>query len=604
VSTWFAQRVIDLLGRLRDLYYTRKYGEMARQLGRTGLASRPDRPGFIILQVDGLSHETLIQAVAAGAMPYTARLLGERKLVVDSWRCGLPSTTPAFQAGLLFGNRFDIPGFRWYNKEQRLPMLVRRPDQARVIRAAISDGHPGLLRGGSCYVSIFDGDADLALFTLSTLHSQRFFESARGFGLFLLFLLSPFRVLRLLWTMASSYMTRLGRRVAAVVQPSVVHPFDVLSPLFFTAGDVLFTAVQTFGVTLDIYRSVRSIYANYTTYDEVAHKVGASHPAAFRALREFDRSLRQIDGMRARYRRREYDLYLVSDHGNTPSLPFSWLHHTTLGGFISSELGEGVALKELLEGHPEAGEKTRYLLDEIRVLERRLSPRLRRVSAAARLYVRRRIPPPGPPDYDLSRQGDVVVSASGPLAHVYFNVAPRPLDLIEVLLIYPQLLDALLSTRGIGAVAGRAEDRTVLLGPDGGVSTIGPERRTVESHHPLAPYGDVAYAEDQVHLLLHYPHAGDLVVLGGVEPDGRVVTFEKQVSTHGGLGGSQMQPFIAWPPECQMVTSTLNRPEDLHRYFASRYLGERDGPPVEAPAAGGEAAGLAVRTGQPLATGR
>jgi hypothetical protein len=582
VSTWFAQRVIDLLGRLNDLYYTRKYGEMARQLGRAGLAGDPDRRGFIILQIDGLSYETLIQAVAAGAMPFTARLLGEHKLVVDSWRCGLPSTTPAFQAGLLFGNRFDIPGFRWYNKEQRVPMLVRRPDQARALRASISRGHPGLLRGGSCYVSIFDGDADLALFTLSTLHSQRFFESARGFGLFLLFLLSPFRVLRLLATLASNYMTRLGRRAAALVQPSVVHPLDVLSPLFFTAGDVLFTAVQTFGVTLDVYRSVRSIYANYTTYDEVAHKVGPDHPAAFRALREFDRSLRQINGMRARCRRREYDLYLLSDHGNTPSLPFSWVHHTTLGGFISSELGEDVALKELLAGHPDIGEKTKYMLDEIRVLERRLSPRLRRVSAAARLYMRRRFPSPSVPDYDLSRQGDVVVSASGPLAHVYFNVAPRPLDLVEVILIYPQLLDTLLSTHGIGAVAGRSEDRTVVLGSDGGVLTVGPDQRTVDGRHPLAPYGDVAYAEDQLHLLTHYPHAGDLVVLGGVEPDGRVVTFEKQVSTHGGLGGSQMQPFIAWPPECQMVTSTLNRPEDLHRYFASRYLGEPGGSAVEA----------------------
>jgi hypothetical protein len=196
--------------------------------------------------------------------------------------------------------------------------------------------------------------------------------------------------------------------------------------------------------------------------------------------------------------------------------------------------------------------------------------------------VRRRLASTGAPDYDLSRQGDVVVSASGPLAHVYFNVAPRPLDLIEVLLIYPRLLDTLLSTSGIGAVAGRAEDRTIVLGPDGGVLTVGPDQRTVDGHHPLAPYGDVAYAEDQLHLLLHYPHAGDLVVLGAVEPDGRVVTFEKQVSTHGGLGGTQMQPFVAWPPECQIVTSTLNQPEDLHRYFASRYLGEPDSSRVKA----------------------
>jgi len=102
MSTWFAQRVLDLVGAGADLYYTRKYGAMARRLGRPD-SGIDDQNGFIILQIDGLSHEFLQQALDAGAMPYLRRLLRERRLTLGQWRCGLPSTTPAVQAGIMFG---------------------------------------------------------------------------------------------------------------------------------------------------------------------------------------------------------------------------------------------------------------------------------------------------------------------------------------------------------------------------------------------------------------------------------------------------------------------------------------------------------------------
>jgi hypothetical protein len=571
MSTWFAQRVLDIASVLSNTYYTRKYGALARRLGRPG--AHPDRrQGFIIVQIDGLAYDHLIQALAAGAMPYLRQLLAGRRLVLAPWRCGLPSTTPAVQAGIMFGNRFDIPGFRWYDKERGAGILTKRPDQIRTVRARISRGRPGILRGGSCYVSMFDGDADLALFTLSTLHRHRFFESARGMGLFLLFLLSPFRLLRVLGLTAAGYLAGLGRRLVALVQPSVLNPFDVLSPLLHAVGDTLFTEVQTFGVMLDIYRCAPSIYANYNSYDEVAHKLGPDHPAAFRVLRGVDQRLRQINRMRAQYRRQEYDLYVISDHGNSPAIPFSWRNGTSLGKYIEAQIGEGLSVDERTSDHPYSTEKTLYLLEELQGLEAHFSPRFRRRLAAARRYVNRRVLAGQELDYDLERQKDVVVCASGPLAHVYFNVSPRPLDLIEVMLLYPQLLNRLLATPGIGALAGRAGERTIVLGHGGGTVIIAGGRETVERPHPLIPFGDTVHAAEQIHHLAHFPHAGDLIVLGTIEPDGKVVGFEEQVATHGGLGGPQERPFIAWPPERPLAPETLNDAQDLYPYFTEQYL--------------------------------
>lgn len=569
MSTWFARRVLDFIGIVADTYYTRKYGAMARRLGRPGVL--PDqRRGFLIVQIDGLSYDYLIQAVAAGAMPYLGRLLAERRLVVAPWRCGLPTTTPAVQAGLMFGNRFDIPGFRWYEKERQVSVLVKRPDQVRELRERISRGRPGILRGGSCYVSIFDGDADLALFTLSTLHRQRFFESVRGMGLFLSFLLSPLRVLRVLVLTAASYVNGLGRRLLALARPSVLNPFDIFSPLIQAVSDTVFTEVQTFGVMLDIYRRVPAIYANYNHCDEVTHKVGPGHRDALRTLRVVDRRIHQIGRMLTRYRGREYDLYVMSDHGNSPSVPFSWQMGATLGQYIAAQIGEK-PLDDMADTHDHQIRSTDYLLEELEGLERRVSPRLRRVFSALRRYVGRKVLPSWESSYDMEKHRDVVVSASGPLAHVYFNVSHRPLDLIEIALLYPHLLDALIATPGIGALAGRAGDQTVVLGCGGGTLITGGEREIVEWPHPLAPFGDVAYGAAQLHQLAHFPHAGDLILLGALEASGKVVAFEEQVATHGGLGGPQGRPFIAWSPRCPLTPELLNDAQDLYPYFMQHY---------------------------------
>lgn len=581
MPTWLTRRILDLAGKLTDLYYRRKYGAMARRLGRPGVTPT-DRRGFIIVQIDGLSHDHLVQAVAAGHMPYLKRLLAERQLVVAPWRCGLPSSTPAVQAGMMFGNRFDIPGFRWYEKDRDTVMTPHRLDPVRVMRDRASDGRPGILRGGSCYVSLLDGDADLALFTLSAFGRQRFFESVRGMGLFLLFLLSPLRVLRTLGRTALGYLTGLGRRVVALIRPfvklrtppSILNPLDIVSPLLHAASDALFTEVQTFGVMLDIYRCVPAIYANYNSYDEVAHHLGPDHPAAFRGLRGLDKRIHQIDRMRGHYRRREYDLYLISDHGNTPAVPFTRSSGRSLGQHIIAQIGEELSLDERMDSYAHSRNKARYLLKELHALERHVSPRLRPVLAAARRYIDRRVLVNQGLDYDLERQRDVVVSPSGPLAHVYFNVSSRPLDLFELMLLYPDLLDHLLATDGIGAVIGRAGDGTIVMGQQGGTLMIGSEAEVVEKPDPLKPYGDGAYAAAQIQRVTHFPHAGDLVVLGAIRPDGRIVTFEQQVATHGGLGGPQGHPFIAWPPDRPLAPETLNDAQDLYPYFMRHYQGQ------------------------------
>ncbi|HIE38496.1 MAG TPA: hypothetical protein EYP77_05415 [Anaerolineae bacterium] len=489
MSTWGTRRIIDLLRGLTRVYHRRKYGALARQMGRPGIS--PDgRRGFIIIQIDGLAYDHLLVAMEAGHLPYLNRMVSEGRLALTPWNSGLPSTTPAVQAAIMFGNREDVPGFRWYEKERGLAVVTKRPDQVQALQARLKENRVGILIGGSSYVNMFDGDADLALFTLSAFHPQRFFESVRGAGLLLLFLFSPLRLLQVLRRTVAGYLRALGWRLTALLRRSVFKPYDLLSPLMATAINTLFTEVQTFGVILDIYRCVPSIYTNYNTYDEVAHQVGPTHRAAFAALRDIDRHIRQIDRTRQRHRDREYDLYILSDHGNTPSVPLSWEIGQSLGHFIAAQLGEKTSLDEVFGRPGYALAKARYLVDEMRGLEQQVPPTVRRVLCALRHYVDRRVPTdPEAEGYDLERREDVVVRVSGPLAHVYFNVAPRRLDLIEVGFLYPHLLDRLMQTDAIGLVVGRVGERTMALGPGGAARSSPGGRRRSPPPIPSLPTG-------------------------------------------------------------------------------------------------------------------
>ena len=69
-------------------------------------------------------------------------------------------------------------------------------------------------------------------------------------GLFLLFLLSLFRITRVAWLVLTGYLGKLSRRLVALVRRSVENPFDVFSPFLQALSETLFTEVQTFSVML------------------------------------------------------------------------------------------------------------------------------------------------------------------------------------------------------------------------------------------------------------------------------------------------------------------------------------------------------------------
>ncbi|MFQ5812635.1 MAG: alkaline phosphatase family protein [Anaerolineae bacterium] len=566
--TWFTRKIVDLFNALANLYYSRKYAAIAERMGREESKVKADRRGFIILQIDGLAYDHLLEAMAKGYAPHMKRLLDKQALKLARWRCGLPSTTPAIQAGIMFGNNFDIPAFRWYEKESNTSVVCKLPGLVKAMQDRISNGRRGILRGGSSYVNMFDGDARLSLFTLGAMNSQRFFENVRGVGFLLLFLLSPLRVLRVILLSTWGYLVDLGKRFAALFIPGYHRPFSVLSPFLQIITNVVFREIQTFACLIDIYRGMPAIYTNYYSYDEVAHHFRVGSAEALKALRGIDKQITQIDRLRTQYRKRDYDLYILSDHGMTPSIPFKKAYGRSLGQYIAEQIGEGIFTDERGGDERPSAAKALFLLEELKGIEARLSERGASLMQAAYRFVDKRlVVDDEDTSWDLSKRGDTVVRNSGSLSHVYFNVTPRPMNLSEIALIYPELLNRLIVHEGIGLVVGREEGETVIVGKDGTLTLN--EGVEVRGRNPLLCLPEPDLAASQLRQLTSFPHSGDIIIFGAWRGDGEVVCFEDQVASHGGLGGPQDYPFIMYPSELNLDLEEVTNARDLYPHFAA-----------------------------------
>jgi hypothetical protein len=289
-------------------------------------------------------------------------------------------------------------------------------------------------------------------------------------------------------------------------------------------------------------------------------------------LRRIDRKIREIDRVRRMYQP-DMDLYVLSDHGMTPCIRFQAVAGQSLGQFVARYVSASVISDEPVgAGAHRAGadpglDSRLWLLDELDGIEPHLSPRGKKLVHALRRRIRERTPPSPELGWDLARGSDVVVRCSGSLAHIYFNVTPERMDVSEVAILYPDLIDALNDHPAIGIVLGMEGGRPVAI-TGRGTALLGVERLP-----PGLP--DLERAVGDLARLLRFPHSGDLVLMGAWNAHGSVITFEDQAATHGGMGGPQDYPFFIAPPGSDFDLSSVTNAEQVYPIFAARYHATR-----------------------------
>jgi hypothetical protein len=567
---------------LFSLYYRLKYFPFTRE--RKERRGEPQQRGFIVIQIDALAHEDLLRAMARGYAPHMKRLVERNGWELRRYHAGLPSATPAAQAAIFYGTRRDIPAFRFFEKEGHRLIIGSKPADVQHIRDRLPES--GILDGGSGYVNIYDGGADRAIFTLAAKRPQAFLEKMGGARVALLLLLHPVRVLRMVVDSVIQYVREEFVRLWAHMRGQYTYYWWYL-PILHIGSNVVLRELQTMATLLDIYTGVPSIYTTYNVYDEFAHHFGPASRTAFSGVRAMDKRIGEILRMVRRSPGRDYDVYILSDHGQTPSVPYRVRYDETLGDTIVRAATKGVLVTAA------SGEYSRENQDPIDFLVRELEhvsaeslPPARKAGLGLGRWLRRQynVFPLVAETVREADEAQVVVTYSSSLAHVYWTQPERALSFDEIrddpdrrALYY-----FLVSHDGIGCVITRMLDGAhvesmqgrALITPDGEIEVLSGE-------DPLLHYAASTIERRAVAELAAMKNAGDLVLFGAYDPVQDIcVCFDDQVGAHGAMGGRQSWPFLLTPRGLVPKDYIIEDPLDLHPLFR-RYTRAPENPGLE-----------------------
>jgi hypothetical protein len=527
--------------------------------------------GIVMLEIDGLSCQRLQSAVEGGLMP-TVRDMLRTTHAVSCYDCGLPSQTSSSQAGILYGDNFDIPAFRWYDKERGKLMVSNNFDDAAEINARYAKGQ-GLLRGGSSINNLMAGDAEKSVLTLSTLNTASEQERSRRAQDLVVFWLNPYLFTRSLVLSLGEVLLELGqalRQRLRDVQPRI-NRLERGYPLVRALTNVFLRDIGTYLVALDVVRGVPAIYTTYLSYDEVAHHAGPDTPDALNTLRSLDRQIRRIRNVIAAKAPRAYDLFVLSDHGQSVGATFRQRYGQSLTEFIAAHTASPANVTEVT-GRMMGMSYAAALVAELQNAEQVAAGRMRRLAMrGSRRALQRRIKNEQPAVMDAP----VVVCASGNLANVYFNLHGGKVGLSEINTAHPHLVDVLVLHAGIGLVIVYNDESTPLvLGKEGARDLV---TGIVTGVDPLQPYARPELRAQHLRRIAQFPHAGDLIIVSTLYPDEQVAAFEELVGSHGGLGGEQTAAFLVHPADMHMPET--NNSTDVFPVLNAR-RGQLDEPPL------------------------
>ncbi len=537
VSTFVAP-LLDVDGDVNNLRVVRRRVRRARKQNRT------DVPGVVLFEIDGLGEAVLREAVRDGHVPTIARWLSEGSHRILGWECDLSSQTGASQAGLLLGSNWDMPAFRWYEKESSRTIVSNHPADAAEIERRRSTGAGLLADAGTSRGNMFSGDAPRCTATMSVIRDRSRSKAGDLFAYFS----DPYGFMR---TIALSLMDIAGERRAARRQrrSGAQHVArGGLYPLIRAAITVVMRDVMVAMLMADIVEGVPVSYATFVGYDEVAHHSGIREPDAFAVLQRHDRQLARLERA-IEQSPRPYHLVVLSDHGQTQGRPFRQRYGETLEDVVSGALarGEVRAPAAVDEAWGDVGAVLADARQDPGVGGRLLSRATRSRSVEGTVALgpnREALEERG--EADASSEKEAVVLVSGCLGLIYLPLSTERLTAERIEQAHPRLLQTLAQHPGVGFVMVRSEEHGALVIGGSGRRRLSDD--SIEGEDPLAVF-DATAAE---HLRRHdrFPHCPDILVNGVYDPDAdEVAPFEEFMGSHGGLGGPQTHPFAAIPTE-------------------------------------------------------
>lgn len=523
---------------------------MARLLKLPHSDSEPSDHGLVLIQVDGLAYPQLEKALAKNEMPFLRKLIRKEHYHLEHMYPGVPSTTPAVQAELLYGLRQVVPAFAFMMRDTQELVRMYHPEAVTRVQEKIDACAPEpLLEGGSCYLSIFNAGTREG--------EAHFCPASSGWGP-VLRAARPVTILMLVlgnfWSLVRGAALVAVETMLALVDcvRGVSRGQNLLQELKFiptrVAVTILMRELCTAGVKIDIARGLPAIYVNLLGYDEQSHRRGPSSAFAHWTLKGIDDAIARIWRAAHRSGRRHYDVWIFSDHGQEHSEPYEKRYGRDFGEAINDALSE---LHATPEGYRSSG---------------RRGVQLERARLVGGEWIQKMVPEDRP--LHSNQDSPVALAALGPMAMLYnLPLEGTTADRVAQLIVEKAKVPLVLYL-GEPDDPQKPHHKPVL-----GWSLHGPVRlpkdgpRLLGKDHLFAEQA----AKDLARLCSH-PDAGEFVMSGwiaGLEP----MTFAEENGSHGGIGPNECHAFALMPADTPPPDPRRGywRPRDMYK-AAREYL--------------------------------
>ncbi len=477
------------------------------------------RPGLVMIQIDGLSHAEVIRAIEKGEMPFVKKLLERDRYHLHRHYSGIPASTPAVQGELFYGVKGAVPAFSFRDDGGQIVRMFEPGPTARLEKKLETKGR-NLLEGGSAYSDIFTGGAAEPHFCCSAMGWGKLFKGANPLALTVLILSNGYSVLRIAFLLALEFLLALMDMVRGLI-----HGRDLYKELRFVPTRVgiciLLRELVTIGAKIDVARGLPTVHLNLLGYDEQAHRRGPDSRMAHWALKGIDSAVARIWRAARRSTRRDYDIWVYSDHGQEILKPYPKVFGQSVHQSVADVFSRHIGVPDTPAGVTGNGSRG--------IQSQRIG-----LFGMGRLV---RWLQPGKGLDEKVGENTLAVAAMGPLGMVYHPAARKPKQrrLLSAALVEEAHIPMVLypGARGTAHVVTKAGEFTL---PKDAAEVLGDDH----------PFRDEV-AVDLV-AVCHHEHAGDLVICGWARTGDRY-NFPLENGSHGGPGPNETGAFALLPDD-------------------------------------------------------
>ena len=498
-----------------------------------------DYPGVIIVEIDGLAYDVLCEAIDRGIMPTVKTMIDSKTHTLKKWETDLSSQTGASQAGILHGNNENITAFRWIEKDNdNQVMQCSGVTKVKILEERISDGNGLLVENGASRSNLFSGDTDNVIFTFSKITDLKKLYNGAWYSIFS----NPSDFARIvvlvIEDMIHEIYSQLKHRILNI-QPRISRGIAYIPTRAGT--NVFMREINTETLIGDMMvGDIDVAYSTYLGYDEIAHHSGVRDEDVWFALKGMDRQIKRlVNGNK--YSPRDYQFVIQSDHGQTNGATFKQRYGESFEDFIKSLLPLNTNIHAKMSSNEDHfAEVYIPFSDKIKSIKNRNKEDEEKVIS----------------------DSEVIVLASGNLAMIYLTKWSHRLTYEEINKMFPELINEIVNNEYIGFILVRSSEKGDMAIGKNGIYYL--DNDEIEGKNPLEGFGD----NIAQHLKRNssFKYTPDLLVNSFYDAENdEVCAFEELVGSHGGVGGSQSEPFILYPSDWNVPDEEIVGAENIYK---------------------------------------